>query len=295
MADMNNENTSSLETKKDDASVKQLKVSVPDFGGTGGWTKADDSLTDSKETSQTKVPNVDNKANDTSKKDADKGNFRKGIEKLKSKLSEKQSENEKIIAMYRDLEAKNAELERLVKQPVERHNFNSDVEMIRHVQQLDNDKREIARNKQELEQRFQRNTNDAGALTYEEKIHNCYETPEEIKRFKDKMAANASIQIQPHVAQFIVASDVGPRIAEHFADHPEELKEINSLHPEIAKMELALIRRDIKKNFTKSVGSRQSSAPGPVGSPSSTAGAGTDKNSLSFAEQLKLYRKKHGR
>ena len=269
--------------KKVDANVSKLKVSIPNFDGTGSWKEADNVETDNKPTQQN-VPTEDNKA---IKKQEDKGNFRKGIDKLKSNLKEKTSENETIKEMYAALEKRNAELESLIKQPVERSNFNSDVEMIRHVNKLDSDHADVTNKRKELEQRFQANLNSSNELTYEQKIHENYETPDEIERFKRKMSENTTLVVAPHVVEFIMGSDVGPKIAEYLVDHQDELRDLNSLHPEVAKAELALIRRDVKKPIVR----KESNAPGPIGSIHSTKSEGVDKNSLSFEEQLKLYRK----
>jgi len=287
MADINSENSSVLEPQKTDASAR-IKMSVPSFGGSDRWEEAKVDALDNKEVTQTEVPVGDNKDSKV-EVPKDKSNFRKGIEKLKKQRDEKDAENKFIIQKYQELEKKNAELEKLIKQPVNRENFASDAEMIRYVQRTENDFAETNRARTQLAERYNQNEGAKQTYSWEEKIHNNFESPEEVERFKSKMAANSALILQPHIANYIKQADVGPRMAEYMADHKDVLEELNSLAPEIAIVELGLIRRELKGS--KAI-KKESSAPAPVGTPGSTKVDGKDINQLPFQEQLRLHRKK---
>ena len=286
MADNNSENSSVLEPQKTDASSR-IKMSIPSFGGDQRWEETKVNELDNKQ-SQENVPPVDNKDSKV-EVPKDKNSFRKGIEKLKKQRDEKQQENESIIKKYAELEKKNAELEKLIKQPVNRENFSSDADMIRYVQRTELDHSETNRERVQLANKYNENVQHVGNYSWEEKIHNSFDTPEDVERFKSKMAANSALVLQPHVANYIKQADIGPKMAEYMADHKDELEELNSLHPDVAIVELGLIRRELKGS--KSV-RKESSAPNPIGTPGSTKVDGKDINQLPFQEQLRLHRKK---
>jgi hypothetical protein len=71
-------------------------------------------------------------------------------------------------------------------------------------------------------------------------------TKKAIPDFDARIEANKDMPIAPHIRDAIFESEVGPRMALYFADHPEEAKRINGLSQNAALREFGKIESMIE-------------------------------------------------
>jgi hypothetical protein len=96
----------------------------------------------------------------------------------------------------------------------------------------------------------------------------------EIPDFDARIEARKDLPIPPHIRDAIFESEVGPKIALHFADHPEEATRIARLTPNAALREFGKIEamiegapaaaRTEEKPALKVVKAEVSAAPPPI-------------------------------
>lgn len=84
---------------------------------------------------------------------------------------------------------------------------------------------------------------DRVVSTYTERLSAA---KKEIPDFDERINKNKDLMIPPHIRDAIFESEVGPRIALHFADHPGEADRLRGLAPNAALRELGKIEAMIE-------------------------------------------------
>lgn len=133
---------------------------------------------------------------------------------------------------------------------------------------------------------------DAAAQTKSEFGERIAKVMKEIPDYED-VVSQADIDVQPHVAQYMVESDSGPHLGYHFAKHPEELARIQKLSPiraiaELGKLETTLEKQPAPKAPATPVVSKAPAPITPLDSKGSTVVA-KDPSTMTFQE-LRAYR-----
>lgn len=112
----------------------------------------------------------------------------------------------------------------------------------------------------------------------------------------DSVVSNSNAHVEPHVAESVLESDVGPELFHYFAINPEALEKINGMTPKAAQKEILRleIMLEAKDQKAPQVFKKTSTAPEPVKPVSSNRGVVQKDPSEMSQTEYEAWRKKNG-
>lgn len=139
------------------------------------------------------------------------------------------------------------------------------------------------------EEALQARQQQADATAQSEFIERLSKAREDIPDYDDVVSGAEQI-VPPHIAQYIVESELGPHLGYHFAKHPEELERLAKLSPikaiaEVGKLETKLERKAPAQPAAQPKQQQVSKAPSPITPLEGGSAAVTkDPKDMSFQE-----------
>jgi hypothetical protein len=227
-----------------------------------------------------------------------KGGFQRRIDKLNSRISERERE----LDYWKQLALKDKQAEPKKETQVERPkteaegkpdagNFDTHAEYVEALTEWKIEQREKAR-EQQAQQSKLKDQQQQAVKSHQDRVKTFAES---VKDFQDTLEQVDDVQVSPVVQELIISSENGPELMYELAKNREGFERINKLPPLAAARALGRIESKLASHDSQPEIKKTTKAPKPIG-PVGTGGkgSGTSRNlddpSISQAEYERLRR-----